>query len=281
VSPYNIHTRVFGGQTSGGGNRVTDFYLNYPDDSDRETTRRGNLDEFACYVHISRQEPFRDTIAQQQSPSTAVPTPAPTISKEYVSADGRFKILFPAAPNEIHETVETSMGKLPFHMLICPFTPTVSYHVVYMDYPINLESADLVKKALDSAREGSLKRIAKEDPQVTKESDISIDGHAGRYLEIELKGDAKTRMRYFVVENRVYVIGLGSPKEKPKVLDATNDYEAIATRFMDSFKITPALQADMSTTWKEFSSTEGGFKVQFPGTLNNPRSRLDLQGSCT
>jgi len=60
-----------------------------------------------------------------------------------------------------------------------------------MDYPINLESADLVKKALDSAREGSLKRIAKEDPQVTKESDISIDGHAGRYLEIELKGDAK------------------------------------------------------------------------------------------
>jgi len=58
VSPYNIHTRVFGGQTSGGGNRVTDFYLNYPDDSDRETTRRGNLDEFACYVHISRRNPF-------------------------------------------------------------------------------------------------------------------------------------------------------------------------------------------------------------------------------
>jgi len=69
-----------------------------------------------------------------------------------------------------------------------------------------------------------------------------------------------------VVENRVYVIGLGSPKEKPKVLDATNDYEAIATRFMDSFKIIPALQADMSTPWKEFSSTEGGFKVQFPWT---------------
>ena len=58
VSPYNIHTRVFSGQRSGGGNRVTDFYLNYPDDSDRETTRRGNLDEFACYVHISRRNPI-------------------------------------------------------------------------------------------------------------------------------------------------------------------------------------------------------------------------------
>ena len=157
------------------------------------------------------------------------------------------------------------MGKLPFHMLICPFTPTVSYHVFYLDYPIDRESADLVKKALDSARQGSLARIAKEDPHVVKESDISIDGHAGRSLQIELKGGAVVRMRYFVAGNHIYVIGLGSPKEKPNPGSATNDYETIATRFMDSFKIIPQLDADMSTTWKEFSSTEGGFKVQFPG----------------
>lgn len=207
------------------------------------------------------------SIAQQQSPPvTSAASSAPTIQKEYVSRDGRFKVLFPATPNEIHETVESSMGKLPFHMLICPFTSTVSYHLVYMDYPIYLESADLVKTALDNARQGTLARMAKEDPRVVKESDISIDGHPGRFLQIELKGDAMVRMRIFVAGNRVYVVGLGSPKETPKVVNATNDYETIATRFMDSFKIIPALDADMSTTWNEFSSTEGRFKVLFPGT---------------
>ena len=156
------------------------------------------------------------------------------------------------------------MGKLPFHMFVCP--STITYNVNYVDYPIDLENADLVKKALDSAREGSLKRIAKEDPRVIKESDISLDGHAGRFLQVELKGDAMVRMRYAVAGNRVYVVGVGSPKTKPEVVDATNDYETIATRFMDSFKIIPALEADMSPSWKEFSSTDGGFKVQFPGT---------------
>ena len=202
----------------------------------------------------------------QQAPITSPASSAPTIPKDYVSTDGRFKVRFPAPPNEIHETYETSMGKLPFHMLICPFTTTVSYHVFYMDYPIDLEAAGLVKKALDNAREGSLSRIAKEDPRIVKESDISIDGHAGRFLQIELKGDGVLRMRYFVARNRLYAVGLGSPKQKPEILDATNDYDMIATRFMDSFKIIPPLEADMSTTWKEFSSTEGGFKVQFPGT---------------
>src|SRR5262249_6788506 len=105
-------------------------------------------------------------IAKQQAPIASPASSGPTIPKEYVSADGRFKVLFPAAPNEVREIVESSMGKLPFHMLICPFTPTVSYHVVYMDYPIDLERPDLAKKALDSAREGSLARIAKEDPRI-------------------------------------------------------------------------------------------------------------------
>lgn len=227
-----------------------------------------SLTFFACAIAI---------VAQQQAPSTSAASLTPTSSKEYVSAEGRFKVLFPASPNEIHEMVDSSMGRLPFHMFICP-TSTISYHVLYMDYPINIESAGLVKKALDSAREGSLTRIPKkEEPQIVKEFDISVDGHAGRFLQTELKSDAMIRMRYTVVGNRLYVVGVGTPKTKPTVVDATNDYETIATRFMDSFKIIAALEADTSATWKEFSSTDGRFKVQFPGTPQ--QSSLPMQSS--
>jgi hypothetical protein len=206
------------------------------------------------------------TIAQQQSPATSAPIPTLTILKEYSSSEGRFKVLFPPCrQNEIDGPVESKLGKAAFHMLLC-VSPTVTYSVNYIDYPIDLENPDLVKKALDNAREGSLSRVAKEDPRIIKEVDISVEGHPGRFLQIELKGDAMVRMRYFIAANRVYIFGGGAPKIKPKVINATNDYETIVTSFMDSFKIIPPLEADVSGTWKEFSSAEGGFKIQFPGT---------------
>lgn len=37
-------------------------------------------------------------IAQQQAPITSPASSAATIPKEYVSTDGRFKVLFPAKP---------------------------------------------------------------------------------------------------------------------------------------------------------------------------------------
>ncbi|HSE18741.1 MAG TPA: hypothetical protein VLB46_16915 [Pyrinomonadaceae bacterium] len=208
------------------------------------------------------------TLSAQQLPSTtSAPSSTPTTTKEYSSSEGRFKVSFPfpCTPNEINGPVDSKLGKVAFHMLLC-VSATVTYSVTYTDYPSDLESPELVQKALDTAREGSLSRLAKEDPRIIKEFDISIDGHPGRFLQIELKGDGMVRSKYFIAANRLYVFGAGTPKKKPLVVDATNDYETIANRFMDSFKLIPPLEADVSETWKEFSSAEGKFKVQFPGT---------------
>lgn len=210
---------------------------------------------------------MNSSIAQQPSPATAAPSPTPSTVKEYSSSEGRFKVFFslPCTPNEIHGPADTKLGKVPFHMLLC-VSPTITYSVSYVDYPIELNSPDLVKKALDSAREGSLARVATEKPHIIDESNISVDGHPGRFLQVELKGDAMIRMRYFSAVNRLYVFGAGTPKKKPEVVDATNDYETLATNFMDSFKLIPPLEADVPGTWKEFSSAVGRFKVQYPGT---------------
>ena len=200
----------------------------------------------------------------QQDPLGTPPRP---ISGEYSSSEGRFKVFFhlPCTLNEAIGPVETKLGKVNLYMLLCP-TPTITYTLMYTEYPIDLDTPDLVKRTLDSARESSLSRVAKEDPQVKKESEISVEGNPGRFLQVELKGDAMVRMRYFVKANRLYVFGVGTPKKIPPVIDATNDYEAIATRFMDSFKLITPLEADNTGPWKEFSSPGGKFKVLFPGT---------------
>lgn len=54
LNDYNLHTQVFNGQKSGGGEQVTKFYIDYPKDGDLAETRHGNIDSFGCYVHISR-----------------------------------------------------------------------------------------------------------------------------------------------------------------------------------------------------------------------------------
>jgi hypothetical protein len=55
ITETNLQQQTSGGESSGGGDKVTKFYLDYPDDSERDITRRGNLEEFSCYVHVTRR----------------------------------------------------------------------------------------------------------------------------------------------------------------------------------------------------------------------------------
>jgi hypothetical protein len=199
-------------------------------------------------------------IAQTQT----VRPPDQILVKEYVSPDHRFKIRFPDAPQEIDFPFETKTGQIVSHTVM--HTSIVTYWMSYTDFPINFDKADSSKAWLDKGRDGSLARVAKEAPQILTETDISIDGYPGRFLRVELKGDAIIRYKIVLAGNRQYVISVGTPKGDPKDVEAQKKYEALATSFFDSFKIIPPLEADLTATWKEFSSAEGKYRIQFPGS---------------
>lgn len=199
-------------------------------------------------------------IAQSQ---TATP-PVQVLSKEYVSPDRRFKIRFPDVPKEFDLQADTKTGPIVSHNVM--YTSNITYWLVYTDYPISFDKADVIKAALDQARDGSLARVAQEDPRILNESEISVDGYPGRFLRVELKGDAIIRYKIVLTGNRQYVLGVGTPKGDPKNTETLKNYEKLASSFFDSFKIIPTLEADLTTTWKEFSSIEGKYRIQFPGT---------------
>jgi len=200
-------------------------------------------------------------MAQEKKPG--LPTGAQTViidgpdGMEYVSAAGRFKILFPGVPQEFEGTVDTKLGQIASHFVM--LSTDVTHAVNYTDYPMNLEEPELIKKVLDNARDGGLARVAKEEPRILSETDISVQGHPGRFVSVELKGDAIIRNKIALVGNRVYVLTVGTPKRP----DA--QYEKLANTFFDSFKLMSPLETDLASTWKEFSSPEGKFKVKFPG----------------
>ena len=203
-------------------------------------------------------------MAQEIKPPS-LPTGAQTLiidgpnGMEYVSAAGRFKILFPGVPKKFEGTHDTKLGKIATHLVMLP--GDVTRMVGYTDYPMNMEQPEFVKGVLDNARDGSLARVAKEDPRILSETDVAVEGHPGRFFRVELKGDAIVRTKIVVVGNRVYVLSVGTPKRP----DAQAEYEKVATTFFDSFKLTSPLETDLGGTWEEFSSAEGKFKINFPG----------------
>ena len=201
-------------------------------------------------------------IAQEKKPG--LPTSAQTVlidspnGTEYVSAAGRFKILFPqGVPKEVEDTVDTKLGRIAVHFVM--LATDVSHVASYTDYPMNMERPELIKQVLDNARDGGLARVAREEPRVLSETDVSVEGHPGRLVRVELKGDRIHRHKIMVVGNRVYVLSVGSPKVQA-------EYEKRATSFFDSFKLMNPLEADLAGAWKEFSSADGKFRIKFPGT---------------
>jgi len=203
-------------------------------------------------------------IAQEKKPG--LPGGANTViidgpnGPEYSSTAGRFSIRFSGVPREIEAAAETPVGTLTSHTVV--FVKDVAESVSYRDYPGNLELPNSIKRVLDDARDRGLARFAEEEPRVLAETDVSVEGHPGRLVRAELKGDSILRLKILVVANRTYVLMLGSTK----LPSAQGEYEKLATSFFDSFKLIPPLEADLNGTWKEFSSAEGSFKIQFPGS---------------
>src|ERR1044072_5911896 len=203
-------------------------------------------------------------MAQEKKPG--LPAGAQTVivdgpdGMEYISAAGRFKIRFPGVPQEFEGTHETNVGQIASHFVM--LATDVTYGLNYTDYPMNVEQPELVKRIIDNARDGGLANVAREEPRILSETDISVEGHPGRFLRVELKGDAILRYKLVLVGNRVYVLTVGTPKRS----DAQAEYEKRATSFFESFKLMTPLEADLAGAWKEFSSGEGKYKIKFPGT---------------
>ena len=209
---------------------------------------------FACVVPFTAQEKKRGLPTEAQTVIIHGPS-----GQEYSSTAGRFSIRFSGVPREFEETEETSVGTLV--SLTVLFVKDIAESVSYRDYPGNLELPSLIKRVLDDARDRGLARFAKEEPRILSETDVSVEGHPGRLVRVEVK-DQTLQFKILVVANRTYVLMLGTPK----LPSGKSEHEKLATNFFDSFKLMIPLEADLSGTWKEFSSAEGKFRAQFPGT---------------
>jgi hypothetical protein len=145
--------------------------------------------------------------------------------KTFSPEGGGFTVEMPCKPQQQSTAVETPAGPVNLMVYLCR-TANRAYMVGYSDYSF----PDMKEKAeslLDGAREGALK---KGNNRLVSELSISLDGHPGRELRMEAPNGPRMRVRMILVGNRLYQIGVVTPKVE---MDAPE-----IGKFLDSFRLT-------------------------------------------
>jgi hypothetical protein len=168
--------------------------------------------------------------------------PATAGAETFTSLEGRFSI---ALPQQISGYSPQSANTPEGHVEGSMFNWTTAdgtFIVGYTDRPEVVES--LGKRALDILRDNGIANAAaavKGKAKLIGEKDISLSGHPGRELKVELS-DGITTARIYLVGNRIYQAIVAIPT-------ASQAQEAKAIKILDSFRL--LTQAEVDAEWKK------------------------------
>lgn len=147
--------------------------------------------------------------------------------KEFSSEEGRFSVLLPRTPRQTTETVDAPSGEIDEHTFTTIYGDT-TYVVSYSDYPQSLTSGD-TRAVLDALRDSAVTGFS---GKLLSERSISLNGHPGRELEIQVSDDSGTviaQLRIFLVRNRLYYLYTIIPEERSS--------SPSVDKFLNSFKL--------------------------------------------
>ena len=166
-------------------------------------------------------------------PSVAADDYSPDKWKTFEYPDEGFKIRLPAKPTE---KVTPPQSNVVLSSKQYDLQRSYSVTIVSSRFSMDLESPDLAKTVLDGGRNGALSQIKDKDPKITRDRDITVQGHPGKFLEIETNLDLVVRTMFLVAGDRLYVIAVGTGKGKPgEMSDA--DYQKLVLAIFSSFQM--------------------------------------------
>ena len=146
--------------------------------------------------------------------------------QELSSGEGGFSVLMPGKPIEEMQKVNTQRGVIGMHIFTLK-RKGIAYAASYNDYPEVIARLHNAEKMLTGARDGVISSVR---GKLLSEFIISIGTYPGREVQIAL-GDGKyvMRTRFYLVKNRLYQVGVITPKQ--------DIYSKNVTKYFESFKL--------------------------------------------
>lgn len=144
--------------------------------------------------------------------------------KEFRSAAGRFRILFPGIPGTSEQTTKALSGTIVSRRFTVHIRPGITYDIMYSDYPGSVSANVSSKIILDTARDGLVHQTK---GALITEKTIELRTGVGR--EAEIKGADATvyTVRLVLVGARLY----------QALVAEQNLQSPNARQFLDSFRI--------------------------------------------
>jgi|GEM_PF-716530 len=153
----------------------------------------------------------------------------------YRSAQNDFQINFPAKPEESTQQVNTEIGTLSLNLLIYDASNTgtdenLVYGLTYSDYPpeaVNSETSENLNNFFRGSIDGAVQNV---QGKLLSERKIQIDQYPGREIKIDYQdGKAIIRMRFYLVESRMYIL--------QTITETAKDNNLFISRFLESFQL--------------------------------------------
>ena len=173
---------------------------------------------------------FSSLSAQAPPPPPPAPDYDPKLWKEYSFAADNVRFRFPVEPKRVESTTGTS--KRP--SVTFSRQSFIYFDVTVTTFPESLDKPGDKKGLLDAGVNGMLSRIQNAEPKVLAQQDVSVDGYPARFLKVETKDGLLIRVKFFAVENKLYIALAVSEKGKRHGFNWENDFEIPAMAFLDS-----------------------------------------------
>ena len=175
---------------------------------------------------------FIDVQAQGPPPP---PPPAkdysPNTWDEYSFPAGKLRIRFPAKPTESTSTNE----RFAIHSI--QYKGLITYEVSYVDYQVPIDDPTKVKDLLQAMKTAALNTIRPKGVQIIAEREISVDGHSGIFVHLEVGAKEVIRVQWIIAGSRLYTVSASSRKGSPEELEGKDDFEKVALGFINSFHV--------------------------------------------
>lgn len=151
---------------------------------------------------------------------------------EYTSEGGKFRIRFPKEPQKS----VSKQGQFDVHSMA--LSGLLHYRISYVDYKTPLDDPQKVSGLLQGIKQAALSSLQGKEFRMVAEREITVDGHKGASIHIEVEGKEVVHMQWVVAGSVLYSIATSSRKGRPNELEGKDDFAKIVSGFISSFHVT-------------------------------------------
>jgi len=155
------------------------------------------------------------------------PAGAQGIWKEVVAKEQGFAISMPGDPDHQKQNVRSPAGPVSAHTYTFSRVGTV-YSITAVEYPEGLIQPDAADQTLRYTRDGMVKQM---EARILADKEIFLGGNPGREFQCQQKNGLYTRIRIYLVKNRMYEVICATAPENRQGGDVP--------RFLNSFRLLP------------------------------------------